>query len=64
MRLKLRICQTIEDRKWTYRIQRRRWYLWFNLPESYPTRGEAREALLLLRSEKEYGGQPWATQVP
>jgi len=59
MRLKLRICQTIENRKWTYRIQRRRWYLWFTLPGGYQTVGEAREALLLLRTENDYGGQPW-----
>jgi hypothetical protein len=58
--MRLRIRQTIENRKWVYHVQRRRWFLWFNASDPLKTKGEAREALLTLRTEYEYGGvKPW-----
>lgn len=58
--MKRRIVQRIENQRWTYYVQCRRWGIWRDTEGPFTSRAAAMEAVLYMRARDDYGGHmPW-----
>ena len=58
--MKRRIVQRIENQRWTYYVQRRRWGFWRDASGPFMYRHTAMESVITMRARDDYGGHmPW-----